>query len=338
MSDLLTRLAEHSLDRTPGVLPRLASRFEERRTQVRPAESWLDPGESASREADDQVALGPRGKPMPVGPNLRVPPQSEPVANGNFTPSNVVPSPKHLSFSRSTDELIEPAPEAPIGSRAAELAVPAREPIGPPAAELSIPAREPIGPPAAELSIPARGPAANGPATRSRATPQGEKPPHPSAPSGPESGAITRPARPVLSPISPSVEPGAVEVPNPPRVGDSLELEDGASREAAERTQSNSLVLEAAPQHRPSSRPVSPEIPLKRHRAPILKRESAAEIMRSVREPASPEPTSVEVRIGRIEVRAVPKDSPRRAPAPTAKRVLGLDEYLERRPGEKGRR
>ena len=48
MSDLLTRLAEHSLDRTPGVLPRLASRFEERRTQVRPAESWLDPGESTA--------------------------------------------------------------------------------------------------------------------------------------------------------------------------------------------------------------------------------------------------------------------------------------------------
>ena len=181
---------------------------------------------------------------MPVGPNLRVPPQSEPVANGNFTPSNVVPSPKHLSFSRSTDELIEPAPEAPIGSRAAELAVPAREPIGPPAAELSIPAREPIGPPAAELSIPARGPAANGPATRSRATPQGEKPPHPSTKrSRIRCDHTTRSACPLAH--LPQCRARRGQVPNPPRVGDSLELEDGASREAAERTQSNSLVLEA---------------------------------------------------------------------------------------------
>lgn len=306
MSDLLTRLAEHALDRTSAVQPRLPSRFEEPAPLSRPSESWPDTEQGADHAAEDSHPSTVRRTSAPASHEPVASRPSGPAANRDSKAAHSRQAQRLGSLSRSTDGLIDSPPESSITvQRANPSARAARSAVVPPARPRRLS-------PSVEQSLDL-----------------GE-------PSRPPSDATRESASPVLLP-PPRDTTAVAASPSPEQVAGSTAFAGTTAREASDGHQGHRLAAEPV-QYDQASRPLRPELPLKRHRAPILKRESAAEIMRSVREPASPEPTSVEVRIGRIEVRAVAKDSPRRAPAPNAKRVLGLDEYFERRPGEKGRR
>jgi hypothetical protein len=64
-------------------------------------------------------------------------------------------------------------------------------------------------------------------------------------------------------------------------------------------------------------------------RAPVRKALQPARMMNTVGSPANPEP-SIQVTIGRIEIRAEREPSVRRKPEPTSP-VMGLDDYLRQK-------
>jgi hypothetical protein len=332
MSDLFSRLAEHALDWTPAVQPRLRSRFEQPTPLVPPDELRPDRPTNAVPEDDTPPAPAPRRGRTPAGRDLDGHRRSEPIASGGEALSRpgLAPAsaPQHgasldAALALPSEPLID-RDAAGLGAFATGLARTAAPPPRPAPAAVAAPRNEPAATPTTEPAPEAR--------PRAQAIPRTSAGPRPAGHAPVPGGAGTRVG--VQRAVVPS---------RPSRAGAAkAETEAEAAVAAAPR---GPVEPRRAPDRgagaEPPGRSTSPRAAAPRMAAPsepVLRYEVAPGTAVAGFEPGAPTPPPVEVRIGRIDIRAVPQETPRRGTAPGPRRIVGLEEYLDGRSGEGGRR
>jgi hypothetical protein len=338
MADFLTNLVAKNLNPAPAVMPRPLSLFER---PPRADSPWATP--LPKLEADGGTP--PAGKPSlaparPLGRVAQAPPGT-PEPEQAAPPLDALPTRRRLppASRRAARPAAPPAPDVPAepGAPAREVPAPASLPVPRPSRPAS-PAVEPTPPPAPVIR-------------RSRSAHPAVEPPPPPAPDRPSAARQPRSARPAVEPGAgvaagpavtpsrperrgkagdgaPAPAPAAAQVQEPrPPGGDRAAPTPAPRTPRPERRTEVEAPHPAPPPGRPTPAPlvVQPQVIPARHPEPAVHTAGPAT------RPAEATPT-IQVSIGRIEVRAVPPPpasaKPRAGPAP-----MTLEEYLRQRNG-----
>lgn len=326
MRDFFGHLAARALAPEPVVRPRLRGIFE-------PSDVAIPVGLAPETEPSEVESF--RAPSPPPGPSLQ-PPTAPPA-----TPVSPVGPPP----AESPGDEIAPTP----------LPIESREATSPPVEPRVHAVRAPRPPPAA-TPAPTRGEPSNPPHSSERPEPGPPDPAPPPSPASPSPSPMPHPERtpelhreppPPRKPTSPKAipsvvrireieTPGVAETPPSAAPMDRDETRHSVKRvvverriEPIERRVVDDTAIVVKPTSEPSEAPPAPGLP-RPATTPRVEPPRPALRMPLPEPPAAP---TIQVTIGRLEVRAAPVDSPARPKPRSAQTVMSLEDYLKQRSG-----